>query len=666
MIKVALKFGAFVAVCLAFTAYLAFTIGNIDLRDPLGRGTYELTASFDDVTGLLPDDNVKVAGVVVGKVTKVRTEAGRAVVTFQVDDDSGPIPKDSSAAIRWRNLIGQRYLYLYPGDSAEALEDGDVIEDTTSVVDLGELFDRLGPIVASIDPAQVNDFLDTITQALDGREDVVGTALDDLATLMTGLASRDDAIQRLITNLDTVADTINARDAQIAVMLENLITLADAFGDNTATLDAALTQLGAFGSEIDAIVREFNGNGGAPLRDRRAARLQLRRDRPAPRQPGPGHRHGGGQAPAARRGAGQPGSGGGGGLPGRQPRRVPQPEDPLLPRRAAAGWAVPHRRPDHRPVVRRRPAPGRRPHVRRGGAHLPPPGGAGAVKSFRDRNPYAVGLVSLLILGALTGAAFMVGLLHLLEDTYEMEGTFTDAAGLRTGDEVKVAGVKVGRVTGIHADREHGLVEVTWVVNRGVDIGEDAGADIALETLLGSKFIRITDPAAGEQLMADLPRDERVIPHEECDAEGVCTPRTTTPVDVFDLTREATERIEETDNDKLNELIDQLTEITDGKRGTVTDLIEGIDQVATAINEREGELADLLDRADELAANLATKDQTLVQLIDSSKTILDFLSQRRTELAAALGEGSDAVRALSTRRRRRSTRWPRWRPTCPR
>lgn len=254
MIRVALKFGAFVAVCLAFTVYLAFTIGNIDLRDPLGRDTYELTAAFDDVTGLLPDDNVKVAGVVVGKVTEVRTEAGRAVVTFRVDEDSGPIPKDSAAAIRWRNLIGQRYLYLYPGDSAEALEDGDTIEDTTSVVDLGELFDRLGPIVASIDPAQVNDFLDTITQALDGREDVVGTALDDLATLLTGLASRDEVIQRLITNLDTVADTINARDAQIAVMLENLIVLAEAFGDNTATLDAALVQLGAFGSELDALL----------------------------------------------------------------------------------------------------------------------------------------------------------------------------------------------------------------------------------------------------------------------------------------------------------------------------------------------------------------------------------------------------------------------------
>lgn len=254
MIRVALKFGAFVAVCLVFTGYLAFTIGNIDIGDPLGRRTYELTAAFDDVTGLLPNDNVKVAGVVVGKVTEVGTQDGRAVVRFQLDEDAGAIPRDSVAAIRWRNLIGQRYLYLYPGDSAEALEDGDVIEDTTSVIDLGELFNRLGPIVGAIDPAQVNEFLDTITAALDGREDEVGAALDDLATLTTGLASRDDAIQRLITNLDTVAGTINARDAQIETMLENLVTLSEAFGDNTATLDAALTELGTFGAQLDSFL----------------------------------------------------------------------------------------------------------------------------------------------------------------------------------------------------------------------------------------------------------------------------------------------------------------------------------------------------------------------------------------------------------------------------
>ena len=194
MIRTAVKFGTFVVVCLFFTGYLAFTIGNLDVRDPLGRDTYSVTATFDDVTGLLVDDNVKVAGVVVGKVTSVRTEAGRAIVSFNLDNDHAGIPKDSKAAIRWRNLIGQRYVYLYPGTSAEALQDGDLITETASVIDLGELFNRLGPIVGAIDPAEVNDFLDTITTALDGREDSVGKALDDLAVLTSGLAGRDDAI----------------------------------------------------------------------------------------------------------------------------------------------------------------------------------------------------------------------------------------------------------------------------------------------------------------------------------------------------------------------------------------------------------------------------------------------------------------------------------------
>ncbi len=254
MMRTALKFGAFVVVCLFFTGYLAFTIGNLDVRDPLGRDTYQVTATFDDVTGLLLDDNVKVAGVVVGKVTGVRTEGSRAVVSFDIDNAHADIPKDSSAAIRWRNLIGQRYVYLYPGTSAQALQDGDAITKTASVVDLGELFNRLGPIVGAIDPAQVNDFLETITSALDGREDMVGQALDDLATLTSGLATRDDSIQRLITNLDTVAQTVNRRDAQIEAMLQNLIDLSNTFGDNTDTLDAALAELGSFGTELNGLL----------------------------------------------------------------------------------------------------------------------------------------------------------------------------------------------------------------------------------------------------------------------------------------------------------------------------------------------------------------------------------------------------------------------------
>ena len=244
----------FVVVCSIFTGYLAFTIGNIKLF----QDRYSLEATFDDVTGLLPNDNVKVAGVVVGKVTGIRVEAGRAVVRFEVDEDV-ELPSDSSASVRWRNLLGQRFVYLYPGEAEATLQSGDRIEDTRSVVDLGELFNRLGPIVKAIDPSQVNAFLDSITAALDGNEEALRSAVDDLARLTAGLATRDDAISRLIENLNTVAGTITSRDAQIRTVLDNLLALATTFRENTDVLDAAVTDLGDVSDNMATLLRDNRG-----------------------------------------------------------------------------------------------------------------------------------------------------------------------------------------------------------------------------------------------------------------------------------------------------------------------------------------------------------------------------------------------------------------------
>lgn len=265
MIRIAVKFSGFVAVCLVFTLWLAFTIGNIQLL----RSRYELTASFDDATGLLVNDNVKVAGVVVGKVTGVEVDDGRALVTVEIDSDY-ELPSDSRAAIRWRNLIGQRFLYVYPGDASTTLEDGDEISETESVVDLGELFNRLGPIVAAMEPDDVNQFLDTVTQALSGNEDMVGEAIDDLAVLTGTLAERDETIGRLIENLNTVAGTVTARDQQIRTMLDNLVLISQAFSDNSDVVDQALSELGEFSSNLNLAL----GNNRNEL-DRLIANLEL-------------------------------------------------------------------------------------------------------------------------------------------------------------------------------------------------------------------------------------------------------------------------------------------------------------------------------------------------------------------------------------------------------
>ena len=249
-----LRLTVFVAVCAVFTGYLAVTIGNIR---PF-QDRYSVQATFDDVTGLLPNDNVKVAGVVVGKVTGIRVEQGRAVVDLEVDEEVR-LPSDSSAAIRWRNLLGQRFVYLYPGEASTVLRDGDDIADTRSVIDLGELFNRLGPIVQAIEPEQVNAFLDSITAALDGNEEALRSAVDDLARLTAGLATRDDAITRLIENLNAVAGTITSRDAQIRTVLDNLLALATTFRDNTDVLDAAVTDLGDVSTNMASLLQRNRG-----------------------------------------------------------------------------------------------------------------------------------------------------------------------------------------------------------------------------------------------------------------------------------------------------------------------------------------------------------------------------------------------------------------------
>ena len=256
MLRTALKFGAFVAVCLGFTVYLAFTIGNIQLNDlnPAAPDDLSLDATFDDITGLLVNDPVKIAGVTVGKVTGIRIEAGQAVVSFHVFADHDEIPSDSRASVRWRNLIGQRFLYVEPGDASTMLESGTTITDTDSVADLGALFNSLGPIVGAVDESQVNEFLETITAALEGNADRLGDALDDLATLSSGLASRDAAISRLIENLNTVTATITTRDQQIRTLLDNLVLLAGEFSANTETVDRALVEFGSFSTDLAALI----------------------------------------------------------------------------------------------------------------------------------------------------------------------------------------------------------------------------------------------------------------------------------------------------------------------------------------------------------------------------------------------------------------------------
>lgn len=258
------------------------------------------------------------------------------------------------------------------------------------------------------------------------------------------------------------------------------------------------------------------------------------------------------------------------------------------------------------------------------------------MKSFADRNPYLIGLVSVLVIGAATAFAFMVGILHLLERSYTVKAVFDDAAGVRAGDDVRMAGVKAGRVGGVHADRRAGKVTLDLVVHNGVDLGPQTHAEIALLTLLGTRYVRLAGPVVRPYL-ADTPKAQRVIPAD----------RTKTPFDVFELTRIGTRTVQETDTAKLNQLVTDLADITEGKHDQIRDLVTGVAKVSAALHERDTQLRELLDRADALSGTLAQKDQTLVGLIDQSQGILDLVQRRRGDIARGLDSTASAVGRLA-------------------
>jgi phospholipid/cholesterol/gamma-HCH transport system substrate-binding protein len=259
------------------------------------------------------------------------------------------------------------------------------------------------------------------------------------------------------------------------------------------------------------------------------------------------------------------------------------------------------------------------------------------VKAFRERNPYMIGIICVLVLGAFVGMAFSVGILHLLEKTYSVKAEFSDAAGITSGANVRVAGIKAGRVTGIKADRERGKVVISMVVNKGVHLGPDTHAEVALETLLGTRFLRLSGPVV-KPYLEDEPESARVIPND----------RTKTPFDIFDLTKVGTRSLEATDTAKLNQFIKDLADITDGKHDQLAQLLDGVNKVSTAVNDRQDQLRQLLDRFDQLSSLLSEKDQTLVSLIDQSQGILNLVEQRRNDIANGLNATDQLTGSIST------------------
>jgi phospholipid/cholesterol/gamma-HCH transport system substrate-binding protein len=223
-----LKFLIFGLVCVAFTGWLAIQIGNISFESRT-----EYAAQFDDVQGLLINDEVKISGVTLGRVESIdHLPGGVAEVTFSLRDDIA-IPEDSEIVVRWKNVFGLRFLYVEPGEGGTRAEEGHTfgVSQTRAPADLGSLLQRLTPFIQALEPELQNQVLQGLSEGLVGREDRVQDLISQGATLTQRVATREAEIESLLSNSATIFESYAEREEQMRGLL-------DSFAEVSTTLSA--------------------------------------------------------------------------------------------------------------------------------------------------------------------------------------------------------------------------------------------------------------------------------------------------------------------------------------------------------------------------------------------------------------------------------------------
>lgn len=219
------------------------------------------------------------------------------------------------------------------------------------------------------------------------------------------------------------------------------------------------------------------------------------------------------------------------------------------------------------------------------------------LKPVKERNPVAVAVAGLLLLALVAALAFNVERLPLVGDATTYSADFSEAAGLDTGDEVRIAGVKVGKVTEVSLDGAK--VKVTFEVGDAW-VGDRSTAAIAIKTLLGEKYLAL-DP-----LGSDRQDPGTRIPQS----------RTTSPYDVTQAFQDLGGTVDAIDTARLAESFETISDTFKNSPPHVRNAATGLSELSRSVSRRDTELARLLANSRKFTKTLETKKSSFETLIE--------------------------------------------------
>jgi phospholipid/cholesterol/gamma-HCH transport system substrate-binding protein len=251
------------------------------------------------------------------------------------------------------------------------------------------------------------------------------------------------------------------------------------------------------------------------------------------------------------------------------------------------------------------------------------------MKPFRDRNPVTIGAASLAVLALLVLAAFRAQDLPLVGggDTYY--ASFAESGGLRVNDEVRIAGVRVGKVDSV--ELVDGEVKVGFKVKTDSMFGDETAAAIKVKTLLGAMYLSL-EPDGDGQL-----EEESTIPVE----------RTSSPFDVVDAFEGLAETSAEIDTDQLADSLTTLADLTRNTPEEFRNALSGVSALSRTVASRDEELNSLLQNLERVSTVLNARDEDIVTLMRDSDVLFRALVTRRDAVHDLLVSTSTLSRELT-------------------
>jgi phospholipid/cholesterol/gamma-HCH transport system substrate-binding protein len=230
---------------------------------------------------------------------------------------------------------------------------------------------------------------------------------------------------------------------------------------------------------------------------------------------------------------------------------------------------------------------------------------------FRERNPVVVGAISLVVVLGLILLAFNAEKLPVIGggDTYYAD--FGEAGGLKANDEVRIAGVRVGKVDSVSLDGDH--VKVAFRIDSGADFGPDTRAAIKVKTLLGAMYLSL-EPAGSGQLPkgSEIPLD-----------------RTSSPYDVVQAFSGLARSSERIDTHQLARSLTTLADLTSNTPANFRKALSGVSALSGNLAARNEQIGTLLTNLRSVTTTLNARDQDIVGLMQDSAVLFRALVKRR-------------------------------------